>query len=143
MSSYLHIYLVPKTEDAEVEAKPLYLTSFCRGTDIYERVYEELHPVYGGDEQPKYTELTADSALRLLRSAQDFLAITESHFQSRVRAYKAVAGDKIPEDVIEDFVSTEEQIKDLKDEISVYQFIHDIVSDLHYSDFDKVLMNIA
>lgn len=143
MSSYLNIYLVPKTKDTEVKVEPLYLTCFCRGTDIYERVYEELHPAYDGDAQPKYTEFTADSALHLLRCAQDFLANTESSFQSRIRAYKAVVGDKVPEDVVEDFVSTEEYIKDLKDEISVYQFIYDIVSDLKDSDFEKVLINIS
>lgn len=137
MSSYLTFYLVPKGEDK----KPLTFTSYSRNNDVYQSYYEELNPAYiGNDDEPNYTELTPKKALQVVNAAKDNLKKAEKALNNRISAYKEL--NDTSEEAIQDIASTREYIEELKEGLAELQYIYNWVSDIEYSDFEKVLINI-
>lgn len=135
MSSYLNFYVVPKGN-----GKPLLLTFHSRSSEIYQTFYEELNPPFAVDDKT-YVELTVDDVERVLFNSKEYLERTIDNFNRRVQAYKNLS-DKIPDDAVEDWVSTTEYIEELKFHINTLEYISHIVSNLEFSDFEKVLLNI-
>lgn len=144
MSSYLNFYLVPKKrEGAKEDPKPLNFISYSRSTDIYRSYYEVLNPVFiGTEEEYEYTELTPLDAKRVIDDAKKDLQDTINRFESKKRAYKELSNTPIPEEAIAEFMDTEEYIRELKENVQSLESIYEWVSDIEYSDFEKVLINI-
>ena len=137
MSSYLTFYLVPKGEDK----KPLTFISYSRNNDVYQSYYEELNPAYiGNGDEPNYTELTPEKALQVVNTAKDDLKKAEKALNNRILAYKEL--NDTSEEAIQDIASTREYIEELKEGLAELQCIYNWVSDIGYSDFEKVLINI-
>ena len=137
MSSYLTFYLVPKGEDK----KPLTFISYSRSNDVYQSYYEELNPAYiGNGDEPNYTELTPEKALQVVNAAKDDLKKAEKALNNRISAYKEL--NDTSEEAIQDIASTREYIEELKEGLAELQCIYNWVSDIEYSDFEKVLINI-
>jgi len=137
MSSYLTFYLVPKGEDK----KPLTFISYSRNNDVYQSYYEELNPAYiGNGDEPNYTELTPEKALQVVNAAKDNLKKAEKALNNRILAYKEL--NDTSEEAIQDIASTREYIEELKEGLAELQYIYNWVSDIEYSDFEKVLINI-
>ena len=141
MSSYLTFYLVPKDEDK----KPLALMAYSRNSDIYQAYYENAHPAfYGNGDEPNYTELTKDLSHYVVNGLREDLNKCEKNHEAKVKALQALP--KLEGGALEEYLqetsSGVEYINDLKDTLKFANFIDDIVSDLEYSDFDKVLINI-
>ena len=137
MSSYLTFYLVPKGEDK----KPLTFISYSRNNDVYQSYYEELNPAYiGNGDEPNYTELTPEKALQVVNAAKDNLKKAEKALNNRISAYKEL--NDTSEEAIQDIASTREYIEELKEGLAELQCIYNWVSDIEYSDFEKVLINI-
>ena len=141
MSSYLTFYLVPKGENQ----KPLSLISYSRNNDVYQAYYENVHPVFiGNDDESNYTELTKDISHHVVNELREDLSKCEKSHEAKVKALQALPkleGEAL-EEYLQETTSTVEYINDLKDTLKFAGFIDDIVSDLEYSDFDKVLINI-
>lgn len=137
MSSYLTFYLVPKGDDK----KPLTFVSYSRINDVYQSYYEELNPAYmGNSDETNYTELTPEKALQVVNTAKDDLKKAEKALNNRISAYKEL--NDTSEEAIQDITSTREYIEELKENLSELQYIYDWVSEIEYSDFEKVLINI-
>lgn len=145
MSSYLNIYLVPKKlEGATEEPKPLLFTSYSRSSDIYQTIYEELNPVFiGNGDTPNYSELKASDLQKAINEVSKTIKKSEERLVSTAEAYKAMS-DKIPEEVVDDYVSTKEYLKELKETVSELECISCWVSDIELgcTSFEKVLINI-
>ena len=137
MSSYLTFYLVPKGENQ----KPLAFTSYSRNNDVYQSYNEELSPAYiGNDDKPNYTELTPEKALQVVNAAKEDLKKAERALNNRISAYKEL--NDTSEEAIQDITDTKEYIEELKEGLAELQCIYNWVSDIEYSDFEKVLINI-
>ena len=141
MSSYLTFYLVPKGEDK----KPLALMSYSRNSDIYQAYYENANPAfYGTGDEPNYTELTKYLSHHVVNELRENLSKCEKNHEARIKAFQALP--KLEGEALEEYLqetsSGVEYINDLKDTLKFVGFIDDIVSDLEYSDFKKVLINI-
>jgi len=141
MSSYLTFYLVPKGEDK----KPLALISYSRSSEIYQAYYENAHTAfYGNGDEPNYTELTKDLSHHVVSELKEDLDKYEKAHEAKIKALQALP--KLEGEALEEYLqetsSGVEYINDLKDTLKFAGFIDDIVSDLEYSDFDKVLINI-
>lgn len=134
MSSYLTFYIVPKEENS----KPLKLISYSRNTDIYRYFNETINPVYIGIDEIQYTELTVSKIDMVLEEIKNDL----EKAISRVSVYeKHVCGKA---DLIEDIISQNEYINELKVLVNNIEFIKKIVIETSYSwsDYNKVLCNI-
>lgn len=146
MSSYLNIYLVPKQENKEKESKPLLLTSYSRNSNIYQVYYENLHPVYIGTEETQYSELTSEDALSVVEEVKENIKTVTERLHNKVKAYKKLTNlnQEAIDSFIDDYSTTKEYIKELKETLNFVQFIANIVSETKngYTDFEKVLMNI-
>ena len=145
MSSYLNIYLVPKKlEGATEEPKPLLFTSYSRSSDIYQTIYEELNPAFiGNGDTPNYSELKASDVQHVINEVKNTIKKVEERLNSTIEAYKAMS-DKLPEEAVEDYVSTKEYINELKETANELECIHYWASDIElgYTSFEKVLINI-
>ena len=141
MSSYLTFYLVPKDKDK----KPLALISYSRNSDVYQAYYENANPAfYGNGDEPNYTELTKDLSHYVVDELRKDLNNYEKSHEAKVKALQALPkleGEAL-EEYLQETTSTLDYINDLKDTLKFAGFIDDIVSDLEYSDFEKVLINI-
>ena len=141
MSSYLTFYLVPKGENQ----KPLAFISYSRNSDIYQAYYEHANPAfYGNGEEPNYTELTKDLSHHVVSELKEDLDEYEKAHEAKIKALQALP--KLEGEALEEYLqetsSGVEYINDLKDTLKFVGFIDDIISDLEYSDFEKILINI-
>ena len=140
MSSYLTFYLVPKGENQ----KPLAFISYSRSNEIYQAYYENAHPAYyGNGEEPNYTELTKDLSHYVVSELKEDLDKCEKNHEAKIKALQALP--KLEGEALEEYLqetsSGVEYINDLKDTLRFAGFIDDIVNDLEFSDFEKVLIN--
>ena len=138
MSSYLTFYVVPKGEDK----KPLTLIAYSRSNDIYQAYYEHANlAFYGNGDEPNYTELTPGLAQHVVNIVREDLDKAKRNLQNRIDVYKELGNNS--EEAIQDIAETKEYIKELEETIVELQFIANLVSDIEYSDFEKVLINIG
>ena len=136
MSSYLTFYLKPKEQE-----KPLSLMSYSRADNVYQWYRDIINPVYIGNDEnnPKYTELTDEMAQSVVDAAEEKLSDSKRTLQLRIDACKELG---LTEDDVDLVVSTKEYIAKLEETTKELQFIANLVSDIEYSDFEKVLINI-
>lgn len=157
MSSYLTFYLVPKKTikkfvfegdgGSEQEVKvsegiPLTLMSFSRSSDIYQTFTENMYNIaYAGNEE-KYTELTLEDMKEICNSVKSDIAIAEERLAID---YKIIKESKCDNDMWENIHSSEEYIKDLKNNLNEIKNIYYIVDEITngYTSFEKVLINIG
>lgn len=146
MSSYLNLYLLPKKKEGDtVEPKPLLLYSWSRNTNIYSTFYEELNPVFiGNGEEPLYTEVSAQDLNEVVNTLSDDATEYENRIENTFEAYQKIPNlsKDIISEYIEDYTSSKEYINELRETCSFMRFLHDLLSDLKYSDFEKILINI-
>lgn len=143
MSSYLNFYLVPKKE--KVDCRPLHFLSYSRSSDIYQNYYEYLNPPFiGMDGDHNYEELTFDKAEYVVSKAKKYLEQTRNSFKLRQEAFAAIKNPskEVTDEFMNDFVQTTSYIQELEETINELKYISNLVSDIKYSDFEKVLFNI-
>ena len=144
MSSYLNFYLVPKKSKSEKQ-EPLALMSFSRSNDIYQAYYENANPAFiGNGETPNYTELTKELSNSVLTTLQKDLDKYKRNSEAKIKALQALS--KLEGEALEEYLYEttfgEEYLKELEDTLKFVGFIDDIISNLEYSGFEKVLINI-
>lgn len=142
MSSYLTFYLKPKDKP---DVKPMRFISYSRASDIYHWFYEECNPVFvGNDDELKYSVLSANDCKRVLDAAKKDLEDTNQHFADRVEAFQKLTNvdAKAINDYTQDYTETKKYIRELEESIAELECIYYWVSEIEYSDFEEVLINI-
>lgn len=138
MSSYLNIYLVPKRKDKEKEKKQyLLLTSYSRSSDVYEAFYENINPIFVGNEE-KYTTLIKEDVQNILNDVSKSINLTKE----KLKLYEKYASNN--PDYIQSIIDEREVLKDYEHTYGDVAFIMDIVSDTldDYNSFEEVCCNI-
>lgn len=138
MSSYLNIYLVPKRKDKKETKQHLLLSSYSRNNDVYEVFYENIHPIFSGGEEDKYTTLTLVNIQEVLDDLNKSIQST----QERLDLYDKYAKDN--QDYIQDILSTREIIQDYQSTYNIVCVLKDIIDNTvnGYNDFEAVCCNI-
>lgn len=136
MSSYLNIYLVPKSKGEEKQ-KPLLLISYSRSSDIYQYFNDNLNiAYYGMGEVPNYSKLTKEMVDNVLYDLKKDIQNSEK----RVAEYEKHAAGNY--EIIDEIIHTKEYIEDLKSALHPIEYIGELVSELEYSEFEAIYINI-
>lgn len=151
MSSYLTFYLVPKKtktiydkEGVSSEIKisegiPLTLFSFTRSSEVYQAFTTSLNVAYYGGDSDNYTEISKEDVAIVI---QDYKREIQS-IEDRLKIdYKIIKESGCINEMWEEIHSFEELLQEKKDSLETLLNISYILSDIPYSDFDKVLINI-
>ena len=142
MSSYLNIYLVPYKKGKDKQ-EPLLFTCYSRSSEVYQAFCKTLNPAYIGSENtPKYSELTEADAKRVVEEVEYNLEQSKNKLEYMVEFYKEVMSEKIPKEAFEEYKELREYIEQLKSTLITVKGIHEWVSGIGDSDFEKVLINI-
>lgn len=142
MSSYLNFYLKPKNKP---DAEPMRFINYSRASDVYQWFREECNPAFiGNADKPKYTELSVEDCKKVLDAAKKNLEITNQRFADRVEAFQklTIISQEALNDYIQDYTETKKYIEELKETVAELECIYYWVSEIIYSDFEKVLINI-
>ena len=145
MSSYLNFYLVPKKKEGqEEEPKPLLFQSWSRNSNVYQAFDESFSIVYVGNKEA-YTDITPSIVKDVIRCVEEDLEKVKKRLKEKVNLFKevSISSLEIYENYQDDYLSTKEYIEDLEEQIADLRGILTWVSDLEYTDFDKVLANIT
>ena len=140
MSSYLNFFLVPKKKEDETnEPKPLLLNSYSRAGNLYHYFMNELNVAYCDDEENPYTELNNEKCRRVLDSVKDLIETTKKSLDILYKvAQKTSTTDS---DITANILEKEEYLQELNEDLAKLKAICDIICDIEYSDFEKVLIN--
>lgn len=138
MSSYLNIYLVPKRKDKKEKKQYLLLTSYSKSCDIYQAFYENINPVFTGNES-KYTTLTDVNIQEVIVDLNEAI----KSYKERLELYNKYAKDN--PDYIEEIIGTKELLQDYQSTYNIASSIKDIIEDTlnDYNDFEEVCCNIS
>lgn len=145
MSSYINLYLLPKQKEGDtITPKPLLLNSWSRSSNIYQAFYEHLNPVFAGnDEEPKYKEIKPSNLQALVLDLKHDLEAYKERIQAQTEIINSLKNisREILEEYRDEFMSSREYIKGLEDTIQFFESLYEILSDLEYSGFEKILIN--
>ena len=153
MSSYLTFYLVPKktrtkhnddgtSEEIEIsKGVPLSLMSFSRNSNVYQSFYEYLHPVYIGNDEPKYDELDVKDIDIIIERLKDELDESREFHQNKIKVLKNL-GTSLDRDTLNQLIEEEDIIAEKEKDLNEIIWLKSFLSNIKYSDFDKILINI-
>lgn len=144
MSSYLNFYLVPKKKkESDKDPEPMLLYSCNRAGNLYQAFYENMNIQWAGSEM-KYTELTPSDMQSIVDSIKEDVDKAKKRLDSKVNAYRTLTNlsKEIVEEYVEEFASMSEYISDLESTFNKANVINAVVSDLNYSVFEKILINL-
>ena len=144
MSSYLNIYLVPRKEHMP-EQKPLFLMQWSRSSEVYQRIKEAANPMFiGTGDKPNYSDLTKDDLDEAIESIQNTIKGCRKRIQARVEALNKI--NNPPKETLDEFIQenidTSDYITELEETKSDLYALRNIIADIQYSDFEKVVCNI-
>lgn len=145
MSSYLNFYLVPKKKEGqEEEPKPLLFQSWSRNTNVYQAFDENFSIVYVGNKEA-YTDITPSKVKDVIECVEEDLKKVKKRLKETIKLFKdtAITSLEVYESYQNDCLSTQEYIEELEEQIADLRGILTWVSDLKYTDFEKVLANIT
>lgn len=145
MSSYLNFYLVPKKrEGQEEEPKPLLFQSWSRNSNVYQAFDENFSIVYVGNREA-YTDITPSIVKDVIECVEEDLKKVKKRLKETIKLFKdtAITSLEVYESYQNDCLSTQEYIEELEEQIADLRGILTWVSDLKYTDFEKVLANIT
>jgi len=153
MSSYLTFYLVPKrtkthykedgtSEEVEIsKGEPLALMSFSRNSSIYRNFYEYLHPTYIGVDEPKYDELKEGDIKSIIYQLQEELEDSKKSHQNKIEVLKEL-GVTPDLDTLNQLIEEKDILKEQEEDLEALKWLNSFFSEIKYSDFEKILMNI-
>lgn len=153
MSSYLTFYLVPKktrtkhnndgtSEEIEIsKGVPLSLMSFSRNSNVYQSFYEYLCPVYIGNNEPKYDELDIKDIDIIIERLRDELDESRKLHQNKIKVLKELE-TSLDRDTLNQLIEEEDILTEKEADLNEIMWLKSFFSNIEYSDFEKVLINI-
>ena len=154
MSSYLTFYLVPKrtkthykedgtSEEIEIsKGEPLALMSFSRNSSIYRNFYEYLHPTYiGVGSETNYDEVTSDDVKSIIYQVTENLEEDRKSHENKIKVLKDL-GTSPDLDTLNQLISEEDILREEEEDLDDLKWLQRLFSEIKYSDFEKILMNI-
>lgn len=123
MSSYLNIYAKFKDDSRE----PLLLVSYTRSSEVYQYFEQEIHPIFMGMDEIKYTDLTFDNTGLVC----DALISEIKKLSKRIEEYEKHAGGNL--EIINEIIALKEYKEELKDALSECAFIKMLTGETQYS----------
>ena len=123
MSSYLNIYAKFKDDSKE----PLLLVSYTRSSEVYQYFEQEIHPIFMGMDEIKYTDLTFDNTGLVC----DALISEIKKLSRRIEEYEKHAGGNL--EIINEIIALKEYKEELKDALSECAFIKMLTGETQYS----------
>lgn len=123
MSSYLNIYAKFKDDSKE----PLLLVSYTRSSEVYQYFEQEIHPIFMGTDEIKYTDLTFDNTGLVC----DALISEIKKLSRRIEEYEKHAGGNL--EIINEIISLKEYKEELKDALSECSFIKMLTGETQYA----------
>lgn len=123
MSSYLNIYAKFKDDSRE----PLLLVSYTRSSEVYQYFEQEIHPIFMGMDEIKYTDLTFDNTGLVC----DALISEIKKLSRRIEEYEKHAGGNL--EIINEIIALKEYKEELKDALSECAFIKMLTGETQYS----------
>ena len=137
MSSYLQFFIVPKRKSDKELKKHIILATYCRSSEIYQYLDENIHPAWAGNEE-KYTTLTLENLALVFKDFDNDI----NKAKVRLTEYEKYAS-KNP-DYIQEIIETKEYIQDLEAWKNKLTFIEDILDDITcYEEIEEVCCNIS
>ena len=144
MSSYLNIYLVPRKEHMP-EQKPLFLMQWSRNSEVYQAIRDAANPTFiGTGDKTNYSDLTKDDLDEAIESIQNTIKSCRKRIQARVEALNKINNPpkETLDEFIQDNIDTSDYITELEETKSDLYALRNIIADIQYSDFEKVVCNI-
>lgn len=135
MSSYLNIYIQPIQENVD----PIKLISYSRNSEVYQAFYEDIHPIYIGDDEIKYTDLFIDDIDRVLYSLNESI----NNISKRLNEYEKHASGNV--EIIDSIIGLKDYLEELKETSNTINFIRRLVEGAScnfLTGFNKVMCNI-
>lgn len=144
MSSYLNIYLVPRKEHIP-EQKPLFLMQWSRSSEVYQAIRDAANPTFiSTGDKTNYSDLTKDDLDEAIENIQNSIKSCKKRIQSRVEALNKI--NNPPKETLDEFIQenidTSDYITELEETKSDLYALRNIIADIQYSDFEKVVCNI-
>ena len=144
MSSYLNIYLVPRKEHMP-EQKPLFLMQWSRSSEIYQAIRDAANPTFiSTGDKTNYSDLTKDDLDEAIENIQHSIKGCRKRIQARVEALNKI--NNPPKETLDEFIQenidTSDYITELEETKSDLYALRNIIADIQYSDFEKVVCNI-
>lgn len=118
---------------------------WSRSSGVYQAIKESINPSFiGSGETTNYSDLTKEGLDTAISSVEEDIKDWKKRIQSRVDALNKL--DKVPQETIDQYIQDtmddNEYILELQDTLSELYALRNIVVDIEYSDFEKVLCNI-
>lgn len=123
MSSYLNIYAKFKDDSRE----PLLLVSYTRSSEVYQYFEQEIHPIFIGMDEVKYTDLTFDNTGLVC----DALISEIKKLSRRIEEYEKHAGGNL--EIINEIIELKEYKEELANALSECSFIKMLTGETQYS----------
>lgn len=144
MSSYLNIYLVPRKDKASTQ-EPLFLMQWSRSSEIYQIFKDTVNPAFiGTGDKTNYTELTKNDLDITIENVQERIAKCKKRIQARIEALNKI--NNPPKETLDEFIQenidTSDYITELEETKSDLYALRNIIADIQYSDFEKIVCNI-
>jgi len=124
--------------------KPTALQSWSRNTNVYQAFDENFSIVYVGNKEA-YTDITPSTVKDVIECVEEDLKKVKKRLKETIKLFKdtAITSLEVYESYQNDCLSTQEYIEELEEQIADLRGILTWVSDLEYTDFEKVLANIT
>lgn len=123
MSSYLNIYAKFKDDSRE----PLLLMSYTRSSEVYQYFEQEIHPIFMGMDEIKYTDLTFGNTGLVC----DALISEIKKLNRRIEEYEKHAGGNL--EIINEIIELKEYREELANALSECSFIKMLTGETQYS----------
>ncbi len=133
MSSYLHIYGIPKEGD-----KPIEIVSYSRSNPVYSAICDEITIAWAGNEE-LYTDLTTSKMDEVISEiTQDI-----NSSKKRLQTYEKYVSNN--SDYIQDIIYLQEYVDELICTKHYCEMIKGIVNDseMGFSGFSKICCNVG
>ena len=135
MSSYLNIYVVPKTQSEDT--KHLTLMCFSSSHELYSTITECINVAYAGESEI-YTDLTEENMLEILQEVSNDI----TRMEKRLVEYEKYAAHNT--DLITEIIESKSYLEELERTKHYVEIIQVLVWNTNhgFNSFKKVCCNI-
>lgn len=127
------------------EQKPLFLMQWSRSSEVYQAIRDAANPTFiSTGDKTNYSDLTKDDLDEAIESIQHSISSCRKRIQARIEALNKI--NNPPKETLDEFIQenidTSDYITELEETKSDLYALRNIIADIQYSDFEKVVCNI-